>query len=127
MTCPDLDLLSICPFFCGGIIKLQAHFLIEGVVKQDFAHTCFQFFLKILYAFQYGYKRSIIFRIIQVRMCLFISIGVLDLPQVDHGGGRAQGERRSLEWSTSVACRNLNRIKNFGGNNFGIKRVCTHI
>jgi hypothetical protein len=47
----------------------------------------------------------------------------LDLPQVDHGGGRAQGrearsERRSREWSTCVACRNLNRIKNFGANNF---------
>ena len=53
------------------------------------------------------------------------------MPQVDHGGGRARGgstrpERQSREWSTCVACRNLNRIKNFGANNFDIlKRVRT--
>ena len=42
------------------------------------------------------------------------------------GGGSARPERRSREWSTCVACRNLNRIKNFGANNFDIlKRVCT--
>ena len=35
-------------------------------------------------------------------------------------GGRP--ERRSREWSTCVACRNLNRIKNFGANNFDIKK-----
>ena len=29
----------------------------------------------------------------------------------------APPERRSREWSTCVACRNLNRIKNFGANN----------
>jgi hypothetical protein len=41
------------------------------------------------------------------------------------GGGGARPERRSREWSTCVACRNLNRIKNFGANNFDIlKRVC---
>jgi hypothetical protein len=49
----------------------------------------------------------------------------LDLPHVDHGGRSARPERRSREWSTCVACRNLNRIKNFGANNFDIKRVCT--
>ena len=37
------------------------------------------------------------------------------------GGGSTRPERRSPEWSTCVACRNLNRIKNFGANNFGIK------
>ena len=41
-------------------------------------------------------------------------------------GGSARPERQSREWSTCVACRNLNRIKNFGVNNFDIlKRVCT--
>ena len=54
----------------------------------------------------------------------------VDLPQVDHGeGGRGVGsarlERRSCVWSTCVACRNLNRIKNFGANNFYILKVCT--
>ena len=29
------------------------------------------------------------------------------------GGGSARPERRSCVWSTCVACRNLNRIKNF--------------
>ena len=37
------------------------------------------------------------------------------------GGGIARPERRSRQWSTCVACRNLNRIKNFGANNFDIK------
>ena len=41
------------------------------------------------------------------------------------GEGNAQPERRSREWSTCVPCRNLNRIKNFGANNFDIKRLCT--
>jgi hypothetical protein len=42
------------------------------------------------------------------------------------GGGSARPEQRSREWSTCVACRNLNRIKNFGANNFDIlKRVST--
>jgi hypothetical protein len=54
----------------------------------------------------------------------------VDLPQVDHGeggrgGGSARPERRSREWSTCVACRNLNRIKNFGANNFDILKVRT--
>ena len=54
---------------------------------------------------------------------------LVDLPQVDHGGGGRRGgceqERQSREWSTCVARRNLNHIKNFGANNFDIKRVCT--
>ena len=41
------------------------------------------------------------------------------------GGGSARPERRSRECSTCVACRNLNRIRNFGANNFDINRVCT--
>jgi hypothetical protein len=41
------------------------------------------------------------------------------------GGRSARPKRRSREWSTCVACKNLNRIKNFGANNFDIKRVCT--
>ena len=41
------------------------------------------------------------------------------------GGGSARPERRSREWSTCVACRNLNRIKNFGANNFDILKVRT--
>ena len=42
------------------------------------------------------------------------------------GGGSARPERRSREWSTCVACRNLNRIKNFGANNFDILKGCVH-
>ena len=42
------------------------------------------------------------------------------------GEGNARPERRSREWSTCVPCRNLNRIKNFGANNFYIKRVLLH-
>ena len=42
------------------------------------------------------------------------------------GGGSARPERRSREWSTCVACRNLNRIKNFGANNFDILKRCVH-
>jgi hypothetical protein len=45
-----------------------------------------------------------------------VTVAHLDLPQVDHGGGRARGRERA----TRVACRNLNRIKNFGANNFDI-------
>jgi hypothetical protein len=41
------------------------------------------------------------------------------------GGGSARPKRRSRKWSTCVACRNLNRIKNFGANNFDIKG-CAH-
>ena len=64
---------------------------------------------------------------IQIRDSDWLTVALIDLPQVDHGGGRARGregagpERRSREWSTCVACRNLNRIKNFGANNFDIK------
>ena len=55
----------------------------------------------------------------------------VDLPQVDHGGGRRGGgsarpERRSRDWSTCVACRNLNRTKNFGANNFDILKEFVH-
>ena len=42
------------------------------------------------------------------------------------GGGSARPERRSREWSTCVACRNLNRIKNFGAKNFDILKGCVH-
>ena len=42
------------------------------------------------------------------------------------GGGSARPERRSCVWSTCVACRNLNRIKNFGANNFYILKGCVH-
>ena len=45
-------------------------------------------------------------------------------------GGRGEGnvrpERRSREWSTCVPRRNLNRIKNFGANNFYILKGCVH-
>ena len=37
------------------------------------------------------------------------------------GGGSARPERRSREWSTCVACRNLNRIKHFGADHFGVR------
>ena len=42
------------------------------------------------------------------------------------GGGSVRPERRSCEWSTCVACRNLNRIKNVGANNFYILKGCVH-
>ena len=42
------------------------------------------------------------------------------------GGGSARPERRSCVWSTCVACRNLNRIKHFGANNFYILKGCVH-
>jgi hypothetical protein len=37
----------------------------------------------------------------------------------------ARPERGSREWSTCIPCRNLNRIKKFGANNFDIKG-CVH-
>ena len=42
------------------------------------------------------------------------------------GGGSARPERRSCVWSTCVAGRNLNRIKNFGANNFYILKGCVY-
>ena len=61
--------------------------------------------------------------------CVYTTVSI-DLQQVDHGGGRVRGRERATRatksrWSTCVPCRNFNRIKNFGANNFDIKRVCT--
>ena len=49
----------------------------------------------------------------------------LDLPQVDHGGGRGRGRERANR-ATKSRVVDLCRIKNFGANNFDILKGCVH-